>query len=146
MPANGSFAPIDLAAVAQLMRDLDICMLSTTGPGGVATRPMSNNGQVEYDGDTWFFARRDSAKIREIEAVPSVGIGYVASERATWIAIEADAEVVYDPAEKRARWFEDLGRWFENGPEDPEVVLIRASATRIRAWGRDGDVDIQRAR
>lgn len=145
MTQSGTFAPDDLAAIAQRMRDLDICMLSTTGEDGVATRPMSNNGQVEYDGDTWFFARRDSAKVREIEAEPAVGLGYIASERATWIAIEAVAEIVDEPAEKRARWFEDLRQWFENGPDDPEVVLIRASATRVRAWGQDGDLDVRRA-
>ena len=145
MPPAGSFPPRDLAAIAQRMRELDICMLSTTRADGVATRPMSNNGQVEYDGDTWFFARRDSAKVGEIEAEPGVGLGYIASQRATWIAIEAQAEIVDDAGEKRDRWFEDLRRWFENGPDDPAVVLIRASATRIRAWSPDGDVDVRRA-
>jgi general stress protein 26 len=145
MAPTGSFAPADLATLAERMRDLDICMLSTASADGVATRPMSNNGQVEFDGDTWFFARRDSAKVREIEAEPAVGLGYIASERATWIAIEAEAEIVDDVAEKRERWFEDLRRWFEHGPDDPEVVLIRAAATRVRAWGEDGDLDIRRA-
>ena len=145
MAPTGSFAPADLATLAERMRELDICMLSTTSADGIATRPMSNNGQVEFDGDTWFFARRDSAKVREIEAEPAVGLGYIASERATWIAIEAEAEIVDDVEEKRERWFEDLRRWFENGPDDPEVVLIRTAATRVRAWGEDGDLDIRRA-
>ncbi len=145
MAEAGTFAPDDLAAAAQRMRELDICMLSTTGPEGVSTRPMSNNAQVEYDGDTWFFAPRDSKAVREIRAQPSVGLGYIASERATWIAIEARAEIVDDEAQKRQRWFDDLDRWFTDGPDDPDVVLIRASAIRIRAWSPDGDLDVRRA-
>ena len=145
MAQTGTFSPDDLAAVAERMRELDICMLTTRADEGVATRPMSNNAQVEYDGDTWFFAPRDSAMVREIEADPAVALGYIATERGTWIAIEAVAAIDDDPSHKRDRGFEDLSRWFEDGPDDPEVVLIRATATRIRAWGGDTDLDVRRA-
>lgn len=145
MPQTGRFAPDQLATVAALMRDLDICMLTTRSADGLAARPMSNNGQVEYDGETWFFARRDSDKVVDIVADPAVTLGYIASERATWIAIEGRATIEDDAQQKRDRWFEELRRWFPDGPEDPEVVLIHATADRIRAWGREGDLDLQRA-
>jgi len=145
MAQTGTFRPDDLAAVADRMRELDICMLSTRTDDGIATRPMSNNGQVEYDGDTWFFARRASAVVREIETDPTVALGYIATERGTWIAIDAEAAIDDDANHKRERWFEELRRWFENGPDDPEVVLIRATAMRIRAWGGDTDLDVRRA-
>ena len=145
MAQTGTFRPDDLAAVAERMRELDICMLSTRTDDGIATRPMSNNAQVEYDGDTWFFARRASAVVREIEADPTVALGYIATERGTWIAIDAEAAIDDDANHKRERWFEELRRWFENGPDDPEVVLIRATAMRIRAWGGDTDLDVRRA-
>ena len=141
---TAAFAPDDLRAIAERMRDLDICMLTTRDGDAVATRPMSNNGQVEFDGDTWFFAERDSAKVRQIEAEPAVGIGYIATERGTWVSMEAQAEIVDDDGEKRDRWFEDLRRWFPDGPDDDAVVLIRARATRVRAWGYDGDLDVRR--
>ena len=144
MTTTTSFAPDDLRAIAERMRDLDICMLTTREGDGLATRPMSNNGQVEFDGDTWFFAERDSAKVRQIEEDASVALGYVATERGTWVSVEADAEIVHDDGEKRDRWFEDLRQWFPDGPEADAVVLIRARATRVRAWGRDGDLDVRR--
>ena len=144
MPDATTFNPDDLRAVAERMRDLDICMLSTRDGDRIATRPMSNNGQVDFDGESWFFAPRDSSMVRQIETEPSVGIGYSATESGTWIAMEAEAEIIDDERTKRERWFEELGRWFENGPDDPEVVLIRASATRVRAWGGEDDLDIRR--
>ena len=145
MPTTAQFQAQDLRAIAERMRDLDICMFSTRDGDGIATRPMSNNGQVEFDGDTWFFAERNSAKVRQIQADPAVGLGYIATERGTWVAMEAEGEIVEDDAEKRERWFEDLRRWFPDGPDDDNVVLIRARATRVRAWGRDGDLDVRRA-
>ena len=40
-----------------MMRDLDFCMLTThAADGGLHARPMSNNGEVEFDGDVWFFS------------------------------------------------------------------------------------------
>ena len=48
----------DLQPIAALLAKLDICMLATRAEdGGLHGRPMSNNGEVEWDGDSWFFAR-----------------------------------------------------------------------------------------
>jgi general stress protein 26 len=140
-----AFAGGDLSAVAALMRDLDICILVTRDGERLNGRPMSNNGQVEYDGDTWFFADRASTKVREIGADPRVDLAYVATERGTWISIEADATIDDDVATKREHWFEDLRRWFPDGPEADGVVLIRATARRIRAWGGEQDLDLRRS-
>ena len=142
-----SRAPFDsdqLKPVAEALRDLDICMLTTRSGDSLRSRPMSNNRQVEYDGDTWFFAFRDSRLAQEIEASPRIALSYASNEGGTWIAMEADAELVDDENEKRERWFDDLERWFTNGPDDPKVTLIRASATRIRSWGATGDLDLRR--
>ncbi len=38
---------------------------------------------------------------------------------------------------------DDLERWFENGPDDPDVVLIKVEAHHIDAWGeQDHSFDI----
>jgi general stress protein 26 len=131
----------DLAAIAALLRQLDICMLTTRAEdGGLHGRPMSNNGDVEYDGDSWFFAEDGSRKVLEIDADARVELAFIDTSRATWINVEGDAVVIRDdPDRKRALWIDDLERWFENGPDDPGVVLIKVSARHIDAWSRDGD-------
>src|SRR3954463_6632288 len=66
-----------LADIAAKMRDLDFCMLSThTESGAIAARPMSNNREVDYDGDSWFFTREDADMVDEIAADPHVGITF----------------------------------------------------------------------
>jgi general stress protein 26 len=140
---RSTYSADQLKPVAEALRNIDICMLTTRTDGGLHTRPMSNNRQVEYDGDTWFFAFRDSWLAREVEADPRIALGYAVNDKGVWLAMEADATLVDDEAEKRKRWFDDLDRWFKNGPDDPNVTLIRAAATRIRSWGATGDLDLQ---
>ncbi len=140
---RSAFTADQLQPVARALRDIDICMLTTRTDGTLHNRPMSNNRQVEYDGDTWFFAFRDSRVAREIEADPHIALGYAANDKGVWLAMEADASLIDDETEKRDRWFDDLDRWFPNGPEDPNVTLIRANATRIRSWGAAGDLDLR---
>ena len=43
--------------VAKAMRDMDLCFMATHGEGGaISSRAMSNNAQVDWDGDNWFFS------------------------------------------------------------------------------------------
>ena len=139
---RSTFDSQQLQPVTEALRDLDICMLTTRNGDTLHSRPMSNNRHVDYDGDTWFFAFRDSALAEEITADPRVNLTYAANDRGVWLAMEADATLVDDDDEKRSRWFDDLDRWFPDGPEDPKVTLIRANATRVRSWGAAGDLDL----
>ncbi|HSL77658.1 MAG TPA: pyridoxamine 5'-phosphate oxidase family protein [Candidatus Limnocylindrales bacterium] len=120
--------------IAGLMKDMDICMFVTRSNGSMRKRPMSNNGKVEWDGDSWFFSFRDSAKVEEIEADLSVELAYIATERGTWMSLEGTAEVVEDDAKKREVWEDSLAGWFKEGPDDDKVVLLKVRASRIHAW------------
>lgn len=134
----------DLAAIARLLAELDICSFTTKSPGGALHgRPMSNNGEVEYDGDSWFFAREDSRTVSEVGVDPHVALGFIDTPNGTWVNVDGEAEVIRDDVErKRQLWQEDLGRWFEDGPDDPAVVLIKVRARHIDAWARDQDYSI----
>jgi general stress protein 26 len=128
----------DTRKVATLIKDIDICMFVTSADGAVRGRPMSNNGKVEYDGDSWFFSYRDTPKVEEIEADPRVELAYIATEKGTWVSIEGTAQVVEDEKRKQALWEKDLEQWFPEGPDDESIVLLRVSADRIHAWA-DGE-------
>lgn len=128
----------DTRRIAELIKDIDICMFVTRADGALHGRPMSNNGQVEYDGDSWFFSFRDADMIDEISADPTVGLAYMATERGTWVSIEGDAEVIDDDRKKRELWQDELKQWFQDGPDDPNVVLVKVGAERVHAW-TDGE-------
>ena len=133
----------DTREVAELIKDIDICMFVTRSNGSVRGRPMSNNGKVEFDGDSWFFSYRDSPKVSEIEADPTVELAYIATERGTWVSVEGQAEIVEDDARKRELWQEDLEGWFEGGPDDDRIVLLKVRAERIHAWADGQELVIE---
>ena len=142
---NRTAAPRDdLASVAGLLKKLDICMLTTRATdGALHGRPMSNNGEVEYDGDSWFFAFSDSRKVREIDADPRTELAFIDTPNGTWVNVEGQATVVRDdPERKRELWQDDLKRWFADGPDDPNVVLIKVRARHVDAWSGEAEYSL----
>lgn len=136
----------EFRSVDDAMAKIDFCMMQTVGEHGVNSRPMSNNGVVQYDGDNWFFSRRGSAKVREIRADDRVHLTFADNGNANFIAVWGTGEVVDDTDLKKKLWQPSLERWFENGPEDPEVTLIKVSAHKIQTWGRMGDHVLEQER
>lgn len=134
-----------LADLSEIMRDIDFTMLSTkTADGGIAARPMSNNRDVDYSGDSWFFALETTHTVSEIAADPNVGLTLhgnkgLLGKPPVFIAAEGKAELIRDKGAFEAHWNPDLDRWFEQGVDTPGLVLIRVRADRIHYWdGEDG--------
>ena len=68
-------ADLKLSDISEKMRDIDFTILSTRTSGGqIAARPMSNNRQVDFDGDSYFFTCEDTGTVRDIQSDPNVGL------------------------------------------------------------------------
>ncbi|ACI58607.1 putative stress protein (general stress protein 26) [Rhizobium leguminosarum bv. trifolii WSM597] len=136
-------ASMTLEDLSSQLKKIDFCMLSTNaGSGRISARPMSNNGDVEYDGDSWFFSYEDSRKITEIEGIDIVSLTFTAppsllGKPGIFIAVEGVASLVRDKAAFEDHWVPDLERWFPEGVDTPGIVLIKVSASSIRYW--DGE-------
>src|SRR5205814_1030635 len=88
-----------LSKVAKMMRDLDFCMFTTrTEDGEIHARPMSNNGEVEFDGDVWFFSGADTRKVAEIEAEPTVQLSYADTKQFRFLSMSGTADDVLGSA------------------------------------------------
>lgn len=136
----------EFRAVADAMASIDFCMMQTVGPHGVNCRPMSNNGEVQYDGDNCFFSRRSSSKVAEILADERVHLTFADNQNVNFIAVWATGSVVDDVDLKEKLWQPSLERWFTNGPRDPDVTLLKVSAHRIQTWGQMGDHVLEQER
>lgn len=124
--------------VAKLMRDLDFCMFTTLPTrGGTHSRPMSNNREVEFDGDVWFFSAADSRKVREIKTNPSVQLSYVDLARWRFLSVSGKARIVHDVEKKQELWMKELEQWFDEGPESNAIVLIKDTPSVISYWTKD---------
>ena len=141
---------ISLPDIAKRLKKIDFCMMSTTAQSGViSNRPMSNNGDVEYDGDSWFFSFEETGKVADIARDPRVTLSFteppsLLGKPGIFISVEGSATLLRDIALFEKHWVADLERWFEQGAETPGLVLIKVHADRIKYWdGEDnGTIDV----
>ena len=144
-------ATMSLEQLSEKMRDIDFAILSTRTEGGaIAGRPMSNNREVDFDGDSYFFTRDDSRTVSDIARDPQVGLGYQAKAgllgmRPFFLTAEGRAALIRDKAAFAAHWTKDLDRWFEQGVDTPGLVLIKVSAERLHYWDghEEGEVPLR---
>jgi general stress protein 26 len=122
--------------VAELLKDERFGLFTTIAPDGtLISRPMALQ-QVEFDGDLWFFAERSSRKVGHITANPQVNVS--TSGSSSWVSLTGHAVVVDDLAKKRELWNSLVEAWFPDGPEDPDVVLLRVDAASAEYWDSPG--------
>jgi len=129
-----------LPDLAAKMRKIDFTLLTTRTEGGaLAARPMSNNGDVDFDGDSYFFAYESARSVSDIARDPNVSLSLQGSagllgKPPLFITIQGRAELVRDKAVFAEHWTSDLDRWFEDGIDTPGVVMIHVHASRLHYW------------
>lgn len=141
---------LTLPALSKKMAKLDFAMMSTIAlDGGLTARPMSNNGDVEYEGVSYFFAYADSRKVVEIRADGHVGLSYTGAAGMLggpplFVEVEGSAKLIEDKAAFADHWTKDLDRYFPQGIDTPGIVMIKVQAESVRYWdgGDEGTITI----
>jgi general stress protein 26 len=140
--------PKTLADLSEKMRDIDFCTLSTRTTGGaIAARPMSNNRDVDYDGDSWFFSDGDARTVSDIEAEPQVGLAFQGRSgllglRPFFLTIEGRATLHRDKGRFAEHWTKDLDRYFPEGIDTPGLTLIQVHAVRAHYWDGEDEGEV----
>jgi general stress protein 26 len=125
-----------IAKVAELSKEVRIGMLTTRAPDGLlVSRPMALQ-EVEFDGDYWFFAARDSRLVQHVRADPRVSVSLGSAD--TWVSVAGHAEVVEDRDKAEELWNAAVGAWFPGGPHDPGVVLLKVVGESAEYWDTPG--------
>ncbi|MVN87285.1 pyridoxamine 5'-phosphate oxidase [Deinococcus sp. HMF7620] len=135
-----------MKALAQLMRGLDYCLLTTvTSYGHLGSRPMSNNGEVDYDGTSYFFTWAESRAARDIEKNKHVQLNFQAQKRTLFIAVQGEATLTSDREAMEPHWQSSLEQWFKDGLDTPGLTMIQVEARRIKWWGEEeGELELER--
>lgn len=72
----------ELEKLRDMVKDIDFCMLTTLAKdGSLHSRPMSVDGEIEQDGDLWFFTYADSPKVSEVDRVEQVNVSFSAPDQ-----------------------------------------------------------------
>ena len=131
-----------LSDLADKIAKIDICMLSTHTEGGaIAGRPMSNNGEVEYDGDSFYFTWDQSRMVADIKADPNVALAFQ-GDKGFMVAVEGQAELITDKAQFEAHWTDGLDEWFTDGVDTDGLILIKVRAQRAHYWDGEDDGEV----
>lgn len=119
----------------ELVKDIDYCMLTTIAEdGSLHSRPMSINGQIEPNGDLWFFTYVDSAKVTEVDRVEQVSVSFAAPDKQRYVSMAGTASTVRDRAKMQELWKPELKAWFPQELDEPGIALLKVTVATAEYW------------
>lgn len=118
------------------LEHFDTAMLVTrSADRELRSRPMAIAG-FDDDMRVWFITDIDSAKLAELTEFPAANVALQAGKR--FMSISGTVRATRDPELVRRFWHEDQRVWFEQGRDDPRLVLLELTPTYAEYWDRAG--------
>lgn len=131
---NHSMRQHSIERLAKLIDKVQIAMLTTEQKDGtLRSRPMATQ-HTPFDGVIWFITSLSTGKIEEIQGHTRVNVAYANPSKNTYVSVSGCAEIVQDKAKVREFWSEAHKIWFPNGPEDPDVALLKIEVEHAEYW------------
>ncbi|MBS3178215.1 MULTISPECIES: pyridoxamine 5'-phosphate oxidase family protein [unclassified Pseudoclavibacter] len=126
----------EVAKIAKLVKDFRFAMLTTIeGSGSLVAHPLTIQ-EAEFDGDLWFLIQKDSTTVRNLGADSRAGVSLSSND--SWVSLSGTAGLVNAPEKLRELWNPAAEAWFPNGPEDPNVGVLKFSASGAEYWDSPG--------
>ncbi|MDQ3713467.1 MAG: pyridoxamine 5'-phosphate oxidase family protein [Acidobacteriota bacterium] len=119
--------------VNDLIKDVEIAMLTTMDGGILRSRPMQTQ-EAKFDGDLWFFTSTDTHKTDEIEKDNRVNVSYASPAANTYVSVSGTASLVNDKEKIEELWNPILKAWFPKGLDDPTLILLKVSIEQAEYW------------
>lgn len=136
---------LKLSDISHKMRKLDICMMTTQAADkSLISRPMSNNGDVEYDGNSYFFTYEESEVVKDLITNSNINLTFSGADM-LYISITGTGQLIYDKDVLKEHWLDELSKWFADGVDTPGITMIQVRADRIKFWHKEeeGEVKLQ---
>jgi len=125
----------NLQKLREMVKDIDFCMLTTVDENGdLHSRPMSVNGDIDPDGDLWFFTNASSHKVSEISKTPKVNVSFADPDNQQYVSISGKAQLVRDRDKIEELWKPEFKMWFPEGKDDPQIALLRVNLEKAEYW------------
>ncbi len=132
--ANENSNDQSVKKIRSLVKDIDFCMLTTFDEGDLRSRPMSVNGEIEENGDLWFFTYASSHKVDEVNDNKHVNVSFAAPAKQCYVSISGTAALVRDRDELEKRWTPELKAWFPKELDEPDIALLKVSTSKAEYW------------
>lgn len=129
----------------QLIKDMKFAMFTTRHENGhLHSRPMTTqNKAIDDDDSLWFFMSRHNETVQDLHHSDEVNVSYADPGKDSYVSVSGKAEVVEDAPMRHRLWSKMNDAWFKNGPDDPEVALVRVRITHADYWDVDTNKLVQ---
>jgi general stress protein 26 len=119
-----------------LIKDVRYPVMTThRSDGGLQARPMSMQNRESDPLDfLWLFTPRDSEQVEDLQWDSSVSIVFAEPVKSVYVMVFGSASVVEDTGRKRQLWSPDDLTWFPEGPDDPNMALVRVRIIQADCW------------
>lgn len=120
----------EIETLRDLIKGIDVAMLTTATEEGLVSRPMKTQ-EVEFDGDLWFFSKKDTEKYEEIMHDQDVNVAYAGQ---SYVSVRGKAEIVEDMNKKKELWSKMYEKIMQTSYDDPNVILIKVNVEAAEYW------------
>lgn len=125
----------NIKKVAELIEQVDVCMMTTRHEDGTLTsRPMRRNQKAEFDGHLWFFTFGSARKAQDIQDRPHVNLSFERPDEQIYVSIHGQAELVRDRQKIEELWEPALKPWFPEGKDTADLALLKVRAQGAEYW------------
>lgn len=129
----------DIEKLREMIKGIDIGMLTTVDDDGtLRSRPMSTNGEVEFNGDLWFFTYGNSHKVFEVQHEPQVNVSFASDKNHQYVSMSGTGSLVRDRQKIEELWKPQLKAWFPKGTDEPDIALLKVSVSKAEYWDSPG--------
>ncbi len=130
---------LTLKDMSGVLKSIDICMMTTRASDGtLESRPMSNNKDVDYHGDSYFFTMADTRVVSDLKRSPNMCLSFDGRNglfgKQFYVCVAGEGELITDKATMKRHWAPDLELWFKEGMDTEGLTMIKVHAHHIRYW------------
>ncbi|TAE31999.1 MAG: pyridoxamine 5'-phosphate oxidase [Cytophagales bacterium] len=125
----------DLEKIKELVEDIRIAMMTTVDEGGhLVSRPMAVM-QMDTDGTLWFFTKKSSPKVDQIENhEQQVNLSFADTGDSSYVSISGTAQETDDRAKIEELWSPMAKPWFPEGKDDPQLTILKVHTNMAEYW------------
>jgi general stress protein 26 len=112
----------------EFVREHPTSHLATVDNGKPTSRVMYCP-RVDDDFTVWYATSAGSNKVRQIKANPAVCVVFYLESK--YVRVLGAAEEVSDKSKTKELWENDWARYWKDGPEDPDYVLLKIKPEEV---------------
>jgi general stress protein 26 len=132
--------------IAALIKGIHIAMMTTVAhDGSMSSRPMAVQNKP-FEGKLWFLTGSSTGKVEEIREDQHVTLTFAEPSDSKYLTLKGRASLSRDRGKIKELWNPMYRAWFPQGPDDPEIVVLRVEVHEADYWEASSSKILMRAK